>query len=156
MSGRVDQLDAHAIALCGPDGGTGNPAVVGPRRKEDSGRDLDLLVNRDELVLAHRATGGVARDLSGIEVGEDLHRVEAVAGVIDPTHRAQSVAPQSAATPVLGVTAGRHGPMVIVSVTAAAVARGEQLAPTNGPGPSHGAGDTEPLEKPAPVEPAGP
>jgi hypothetical protein len=76
--------------------------------------------------------------------------------VIDASHRAESVAPETAATPVLGVTPGRHGPMVIVSVTAAVVARGEQLAPTDDPGPSHGAGDAETLEEPAPVEPVGP
>ena len=95
VSRGVDEPDAHAVALRCPDRGTGNAVVVGPSRKEHSGRDLDLPVDCEELVFTHGASGGIFGDLvAGVEVGQDLHRVEAVACVIDAPDGAEPMAPE--------------------------------------------------------------
>ncbi len=51
----VAEQHAQGVALGGPDDRAGHGAVVRPGREEDPRRDLDLLVGRDQRVLAHAA-----------------------------------------------------------------------------------------------------
>ena len=74
----VDEVDAKEIALTGSQGGSGDPAVVGPRRELHARNDLDLLVVGKELPLAQRAPAGEAPRLTPIEVAQNEARVEAV------------------------------------------------------------------------------
>ena len=46
-------MDAQDVVFGRPDHGPGNRAVVRPGGEEDTGRDLDLLVERAHLVLTH-------------------------------------------------------------------------------------------------------
>ena len=48
----VQEIDADAIAFRRADGRTRHLAVVGPRRKEDARRNLDLAIHGDDVVLA--------------------------------------------------------------------------------------------------------
>ena len=50
----VDERDPQPVALAAAQRRAGDAAVVGPRGERDAGRDLDLLVDRDELPLAQR------------------------------------------------------------------------------------------------------
>jgi hypothetical protein len=49
---RVREVDAEDVPLGGAQDRTGNGAVVRPRREEDAGSDLELAVERAQVVLA--------------------------------------------------------------------------------------------------------
>src|SRR4051794_33737827 len=80
----VDEANPQSLALARPERRPRDAAVVGPGRVLDPRRDLDLAVLGDELPLAHPAPH---RPL--VEVPQDRLRVEAVAGVVDPTDGAE-------------------------------------------------------------------
>ena len=50
----VEEADADAVALGGAQGRAGHLAVVGPGGEEEAGRDLDLAVDGEDLVLAQQ------------------------------------------------------------------------------------------------------
>src|SRR3990172_4830320 len=52
MAARVDELHPDALASLAAEGRAGHRAVEGPRWKEEAWRDLDLLVERDDLELS--------------------------------------------------------------------------------------------------------
>ena len=58
MRALVQELDADAIAFGRADRRAGHLAVVGPGRKEHAGRDLDLAIDGDDLVLAQQRAVG--------------------------------------------------------------------------------------------------
>jgi hypothetical protein len=60
-------------------------AVIGPRRKEHAGRDLDLLVERiDDEAALHPAVGQ-RLDGARLPFGDHRRRIETVARMIDDT-----------------------------------------------------------------------
>ena len=79
----VAEDDPHPLALGDAQARARHPAVVGPGREEEPGRDLDLLVLADDLERAQRAAIRQRRDRAGVPVGEERCGVEAVAGVVD-------------------------------------------------------------------------
>ena len=78
MRAVVLEDDAKAVAFGRAQGGTRYPAVVGPGRKEDARRDLDLLVLADDLEGPQRAAVRQGRDDPGLPVGQERRGVEAV------------------------------------------------------------------------------
>ena len=55
VRGGVHEVDPEDVVLGRANDGSGDCAVVGPRREEDAGRDLDLPLGGAHLVLAHPA-----------------------------------------------------------------------------------------------------
>ena len=61
MRALIQEVDADAIAFGGAQRRTRHLAVEGPGRKEHAGRDLDLAVDGDQLVLAQERAVGARR-----------------------------------------------------------------------------------------------
>ncbi len=61
MRAHVDERHADAITLRRAKRGARHLTVVGPRRKEHAGRDLDLAIDREDLVLAKQRAVGPLR-----------------------------------------------------------------------------------------------
>ena len=80
---RIQKLDAHAITFVHPDCGAGDPTVIGPRGKLEPRHDLDDLILNDERVFVKDLPVWKRADFSGIEIGEERGRVEAVLDVVD-------------------------------------------------------------------------
>src|SRR5262249_61664419 len=83
MRAGVHEVDLELIALAAADRRARYTTVVRPRLELDARHDLDLLVVRDELVSAQRASAGKASRLPPVEVSDHVTRVEAVHGGID-------------------------------------------------------------------------
>ena len=79
---RVHEAHPQEVVLGGADHGAGNGAVVRPRGEEHSRRDLDLLVRRDERVVAHPAR----------LVGQRARRVEQRVEVVRAADRGRALA----------------------------------------------------------------
>ncbi len=88
--GGVDEADPQPLALAGPQGRTGDAAVVGPGLVLDPRGDFDLAVLGDDRPLAHDASAGQAPGLAVVEVAQQLGRVEAVGAVVDRARLARS------------------------------------------------------------------
>src|SRR5687767_11660435 len=80
---RVQKLDPDAITFVHPDCGAGDPTVIGPRGKLEPRHDLDDLILNDERVLVKDLPVWKRADFSGIEIGEERGRIEAVLDVVD-------------------------------------------------------------------------
>ena len=82
MLGPVAEPDPKPLALARPQRRRRDAAVVGPGRELDARRDLDLLVDGDQLPLAQRPPAGKAPGAPVVEVAQDLCGVEAVGGIV--------------------------------------------------------------------------
>ena len=69
----VDEAHAQEVVLGRPDHRARDRAVVRPGGEEDAGRDLELLVGRDQRVAAH-ATGRVRQRARRVEEGVEIVR----------------------------------------------------------------------------------
>ncbi len=80
-------LEPHpdAVAFRAADRRPRHRAVVGPRREPDAGSDLDLPVDRDEVVLSQRAAVGQPGHDAAVETRRERGRVEASG--LDVPHR---------------------------------------------------------------------
>ena len=87
MRGAVAEPDPQPLALARAQRRAGYAAVVGPGRELDAGRDLDLLVDRDQLPLAQHAAAREPAGAAVVEVAQQLGGVEAVGGVVDAARR---------------------------------------------------------------------
>ena len=83
----VGELDADQVALGGAQRRAGDAAVVGPGREVHARRDLDLAIDRGDRELAQAATVRESRDLTRVEIGENVVRVETVARMVDVADR---------------------------------------------------------------------
>jgi hypothetical protein len=83
----VAENNAQAVAFLGAQAGARHAAVVGPGRKEEAGRDLDLLVLGNHLEGTQSTSVGKLRDDAGFPVSEHCGRIEAVARRVDLAHR---------------------------------------------------------------------
>ncbi len=77
MRAAVVEDDADAVALRAPQCRAGDLPVVGPRREEYAGRNLDLGVQRDQLVFAQRLARRQRAHHAVVEMGQEPDRVEA-------------------------------------------------------------------------------
>src|SRR3990172_8791122 len=90
VAAAVEELDANAIALDAAQRRTGHTAVVDPAREDHAGRDLELLVDGHDAVLAQRLAAGQRADLTEVPILQDDMRVEAVDGRVDLADRAET------------------------------------------------------------------
>src|SRR5919106_4132540 len=98
MARGVHHRDPQPVAFGRLDRGAGDTTVVGPRREEDPGCDLDLFVGDHELVLPHGPAAAIPRDLASVEVGEYVVGVEAVASVVHRTDGPETMTSEAIAS----------------------------------------------------------
>ena len=118
----VDERDPQPLALAAAQRRAGDAPVVGPGRVLDAGRDLDLLLGRDELPLAQdlparqlrascpsrsRAASRAGRSRSRVVDGAAVAEVRVAAGVARPVLRAGWRWPPRLALPRVAVRDGR-------------------------------------------------
>lgn len=98
----VAEANADAVALGRADRRTRHPAIVGPGREEQVRGNLDLLVDRRDLVAAQPPAVRQFGHRAAIEVRQDVMRIETVAGVVHLTDGRHAVGD--------GAGAGLRGP----------------------------------------------
>ena len=77
VGGSVDEIEAQAVAFSATEGGPGDLTVVGPGREVDTGGNFYLHIGGIHVPLAQSLTVGQLAYFAVVEVGEELHRVEA-------------------------------------------------------------------------------
>src|SRR5687767_1832318 len=82
MIAAIAEMDADAVALSGPDGGTRNAAVVRPCGVFDAWNDFDVFIKRDNFVFTEGLSVWQCGYLTVIKICQDVCWIEAILLVI--------------------------------------------------------------------------
>ena len=137
MLGAVAEPDPKPLALARPQRRRRDAPVVGPGRELDARRDLDLLVDGDQLPLAQRAAAGEPPGEAVVEVAQELGRVEAVGGVVDAPAGLEARVGGHRSVPVR-LTRACGAVLVLLCARGGCCAEVHAAEPRNGAGPQSG------------------
>src|SRR5215207_1974367 len=92
MVASVAKLDTDSVAFCGTKRWTGDPAVIGPGRELDPWDNLNVFIERDDLVLAQGLSIRQSRYFAPIEIGQNVRWIEPVLLMVHLSNGARQIA----------------------------------------------------------------